>query len=74
MDLSRDVQKISLQEVVSQRTDSSTVTTEREKGTHIENLTISLDISKLKDLPALFRLLREIEEHVNGNGPSPEPA
>lgn len=75
MDLSGDsVKKINLREMVSERSESSTVTTERNTGTVIQSLTISVDVSKLKDLPALFRLLKEIEDFTNGNGPTPSPA
>ncbi|WP_018752677.1 phage tail tape measure protein [Paenibacillus sanguinis] len=74
MDRGSEVNSISLREVMSERSDSSTLMQERENGTMIETLNISVDISKLKDLPALFKLLKEIEDYTNSNGATPAPA
>lgn len=75
MDLSSNgVKKINLREMATDRSVSSSTTTERENGTTIESLSISVDFSKIKDLPALFKLLKEIEDYINGNGPSPSLA
>ncbi|MCY9764697.1 hypothetical protein, partial [Paenibacillus alvei] len=61
-------------EILSERSESNSTLKEKDSGTNIEKLNITVDISKLKDLPALFQLLKEIEYHTNGNGTSPNPA
>lgn len=73
IDRSGEVKKINLRETLSS-SESSTTTTEKESGTNIDNLTISVDISKLKDLQLLFKLLKEVEDYTNSNGPTPAPA
>jgi len=67
----RDVSKISLREVLTERTESTSTTVERDRGVTIEQLNLSVDLSKLKDLPTLFKLLREIEDYSNANGLAP---
>jgi hypothetical protein len=42
-------------------------------GIWIDKLYIQADISKIKDLPTLFKLLKEIEDYNNGNGKKPTP-
>ncbi|NEZ45122.1 phage tail tape measure protein [Paenibacillus alvei] len=71
---SGEVKKIPLREILSERSESNSTLKEKDSGTNIEKLNITVDISKLKDLPALFQLLKEIEYHTNGNGTSPNPA
>lgn len=66
--------KISLREVMKEKSESSETTSEKEGGTTIEKFYMQVDISKLKDLPMLFKLLKEIEDFTNGNGPNPVPA
>ncbi|MCY9764694.1 phage tail tape measure protein, partial [Paenibacillus alvei] len=69
-----EVKKIPLREILSERSESNSTMKEKDSGTNIERLNITVDISKLKDLPALFQLLKEIEYHTNGNGTSPNTA
>ena len=65
--------KISLREVMKEKSESSESSSEKEGGTTIEKFYMQVDISKLKDLPMLFKLLKEIEDFTNGNGPNPVP-
>lgn len=45
-----------------------------EKGqTIIQNLHLTLDLSKLKDLPTLFKIVDELKDSANGKG-TPKPA
>ncbi|MFW5435207.1 phage tail tape measure protein [Paenibacillus apiarius] len=75
MDLSSsNVKKIPLREILSERSESSSTTREKDSGTNIEKLELAVDINTLKDLQSLFKLLKEIEYHTNGNGSSPDPA
>lgn len=74
MDRGKEVKSLNLREAFSSKSESNTTTTEREFGTFIQTLHIALDISKLKDLPLLFALLKEIEDYINSNGPTPAPA
>lgn len=60
--------KVSLKEIISEKAESSESSKERENATIIERLIIQIDISKLKDLHMLFKLLKEIEDYVNSNG------
>ncbi|MEF2965672.1 phage tail tape measure protein [Paenibacillus sp. M1] len=76
MGLGRDgeVKKINLREAFTEKSESNNTTTEKESGLYIHTLNINPDISKMKDLPLLFALLKEIEDYNNGNGPTPAPA
>lgn len=48
---------------------------EERKGVFIETLKLYVDFSKIKDLPKLLKLLKEIENYVNANGaPEEKPA
>jgi TP901 family phage tail tape measure protein len=68
------VKKINLKETLKESNNSSTSeTTEKDSGNYIDKFYMSVDISKLKDLPTLFKLLKEIEDFTNSNGPSPLP-
>ncbi|CAH8249888.1 phage tail tape measure protein [Paenibacillus melissococcoides] len=72
MDLSRDdVKKINLRETIMNRSESNTTTKETDRGMNIERLELSVDLSSLKDLPALFKLLEEIRDYTNSNGMTP---
>lgn len=71
---SQDVKKINLREIVRERSETATTTKETDSGTTIEKLELSIDITKLKDLQTLFKLVKEIEDHVNANGATPSPA
>ncbi len=75
LDLSanQDVKKINLREIVRERSETTTTAKETDSGTTIEKLELSIDITKLKDLQTLFKLVKEIEDHVNANGATPSP-
>lgn len=60
------VKKVNLKEI-SRETETSETTTERDKGINIEKLLLNVDFSKIKELPLLLKLLREIEDYVNSN-------
>ncbi len=62
------VKKVSLKEISKEKTESSSSSKERENTTIIEKLIIQADISKLKDLQMLFKLIKEIEDYTNSNG------
>ena len=68
-----EVKKVNLREISKEKTESSKSSKEKENATIIEKLIVQVDISKLKDLPTLFKLLKEIEDYNNGNGGEPEP-
>lgn len=68
-----EIKKVNLREISKERTESSQSSKEKDNGTNIEKLIVQVDISKLKDLPMLFKLLKEIEDYTNGNGNEPEP-
>ncbi len=68
-----DVKKINLKETLKENSSSTSQTTEKDSGNYIDKFYMSVDISKLKDLPSLFKLLKEIEDFTNSNGPSPLP-
>ncbi|SHI88066.1 phage tail tape measure protein, TP901 family, core region [Lutispora thermophila DSM 19022] len=61
------VKKVNLKEI-SRETETSETTTERDKGINIDKLLLNVDFSKIKELPLLLKLLKEIEDYVNSNG------
>lgn len=61
------VKKVNLKEI-SRETETSETTTERDKGVNIDKLLLNVDFSKIKELPLLLKLLKEIEDYVNSNG------
>lgn len=63
-----EIKKVNLREISKETSESKESSKEKENGTVIEKLVISVDISKLKDLPMLFKLLKEIEDYTNSNG------
>lgn len=75
------VQALSKKETITlekRETDSTTNSSKKEirtdsKGTVIKKVEIKVDISKLKDLPMLFKLLDEIKDAQNSTD-EPEPA
>lgn len=75
------VQALSKKETITlekRETDSTTNNSKKEirtdsKGTVIQKVEIKVDISKLKDLPMLFKLLDEIKDAQNSTD-EPEPA
>ncbi|NPV89821.1 MAG: phage tail tape measure protein [Firmicutes bacterium] len=60
--------KVSLKEISKEKSESSESSKEKENATVIERLIIQTDISKLKDLQMLFKLLKEVEDYINSNG------
>lgn len=76
MDLSGgEVKKINLREAISEGGSSSSSPAKNgEGGTIIEQLLLNVDLNNLKDLQTLIKLVKEIEDHVNANGPTPSPA
>lgn len=67
-----EIKKVSLREVSKEKTESSQSSKEKDNGTVIQKLVVQVDISKLKDLPMLFKLLKEIEDYTNSNGNEPD--
>lgn len=67
------VKKVSLREISKEKSESSESSKEKEKATIIQKLIVQADISKLKDLQMLFKLLKEIEDYINSNGGEPTP-
>lgn len=73
------IKKISLKET-SEKSETESSTTTKEKGLLIQKLIMQVDFSKIKELPQLIKLLKELEDYINANGgsvdtdPTPEPA
>ncbi|PYG86740.1 TP901 family phage tail tape measure protein [Ruminiclostridium sufflavum DSM 19573] len=63
----KPVKKVNFKEV-SRESESSEKTTEKENGVTIDKLILSVDFSKIKELPLLLKLLKEIEDFTNSNG------
>nr|WP_246565741.1 phage tail tape measure protein [Tissierella carlieri] len=61
-----EIKKVNLKEISKEKSESKQ-TKEKENGTIIERLIIKVDISKLKNLHMLFKLLEEIEDYSNSN-------
>lgn len=61
------VKKINLKEVIQDKETSET-TTETDRGVTIDKLLLNVDFSKIKELPLLLKLLKEIEDYANSNG------
>lgn len=61
------VKKVNLKEI-SREKETSETTTERDRRIIIEKLLLNVDFSKIKELPLLLKLLKEIEDYVNSNG------
>lgn len=79
----KPVQKVSFRAALDDESRSQTATSDsakRDKATIIEKLILQVDLSKIKDLPMLIALIKEIEEYVNSHGGDvelstvPEPA
>ena len=69
-----EIKRVSLKELSKESTFKSSTTKEKGKTTIIQKLEVKVDISKLKDLPALLKLVKEIEDYNNGNGDSGDGA
>jgi TP901 family phage tail tape measure protein len=73
------IKKVSLKET-SEKSETESSTTTKEKGLTIEKFFMQIDFSKVNDLPKLLKLLKEMEDFINANGgsvdkdPTPEPA
>jgi len=63
-----EIKKVNLREISKEKTETNQSSKEKEKATIIEKLIVQVDINKLKDLPLLFKLLKEIEDYTNSNG------
>jgi len=63
-----EVKKVNIKEITREKAENNQSSKDKEKATIIEKLIIQVDINKLKDLPMLFKLLKEIEDYTNGNG------
>lgn len=64
------VKKVSLREMTSERSDTETTTSTKEKGITIQKMYIPVDLSKIQDLPKFLRFLKEVEDYINANGGS----
>lgn len=67
------IKKVNLKEITREKSESSESSKEKENGTVIQRLIVQTDISKLKDLQMLFKLLKEIEDYINSNRGEPTP-
>jgi TP901 family phage tail tape measure protein len=63
-----EIKKVNLREITKEKSESKQSSKEKDNATIIKKLIVQVDISKLKDLPMLFKLLKEIEDYTNGNG------
>ena len=61
------VRTIERREVSKERTETTT-TSEKDRGVSINEFKLTVDFSKLKELPMLLKFLREIEDYANANG------
>lgn len=52
----------------SREKETSTTTSEKETGVSINDFHLTVDFSKIKELPMLLKFLREIEDYANANG------
>ena len=63
------VQKVELKGRTSTEEDGTAqAAPETSEGVYIAKLLLNVDFSKLKELPQLIKLLKEIEDYVNANG------
>ena len=61
--------RVNLREIFREvKSTESTQTVEKGGNTIIQKLEIKVDITKLKDLPALFKLLEELKDYLNSMG------
>lgn len=61
-------------ETISTRETTSTERWNREKGTIIHNIQFTVDITKIKDLPLLYKLIDELKDAQNRTDPVPSEA
>ncbi len=61
-------------ETVSTRETTATERWNREKGTTIHNIQFTVDITKIKDLPLLYKLIDELKDAQNRTEPVPSGA
>jgi len=71
----RKVEKVSLREISKEREAQykEESTKEKNEGTK-QYININVDIEKIKELPLLVKLLKEIEDYNNSNNPEPSNA
>ena len=53
---------------VSKEKETNTTTSEKDTGVNINEFHLTVDFSKMKELPMLLKFLREIEDYANANG------
>ena len=53
---------------VSKEKETNTTTSEKDTGVSINEFHLTVDFSKIKELPMLLKFLREIEDYANANG------
>jgi TP901 family phage tail tape measure protein len=63
----KPLKKIDLREV-SRESRESVKEKESDKGITIDKFVLTTDFSKIKELPQLFKLIKEIEDYINSNG------
>lgn len=76
MDLSsnrKPVKKINFEKIVNNNTETEKETKETENGSFVDKLTLNVDISKIKDLPMLMNLIKELQDAANSMVVTPEP-
>lgn len=61
------VKKVNLKETYRE-TETTETTTEKDRSIIIQKLLMNVDFSKIKELPLLLKLLKEIEDYINSNG------
>ncbi|PHS34897.1 MAG: phage tail tape measure protein [Alkaliphilus sp.] len=70
----RKIEKISLKEISKEKEAFHVEKKSKEKieGAN-QYITINVDLEKIKEIPLLLRLLKEIEDYNNSNSPEPNP-
>lgn len=53
---------------ISREKETSSTTSEKDTGVSINEFHLTVDFSKIKELPMLLKFLREIEDYANANG------
>ena len=68
------VQKVSLKgQTSTEESGTAPAAPETPEGVHIAKLLLNVDFSKIKELPLLIKLLKEIEDYTNANGGEVDP-
>ena len=69
--LREPVKKINLREITRDEKQDSDRVTERDSGVTIQKLFMSVDFSKIKDIPLLLKFLKELEDYIMANSLTP---